>query len=377
MPTTPRQFGLLLGLATAFHAVLFLVAACLLALGVFRQVDWTLPAEVPAPEEDSVVIVVEPEVAAPELEPAKPKRDEAIRFVRTNGQETAESTESEAPKFISDRTTHAASATAADPNGDVNLPNQKGHDSPVLDLVDRQFAEGEYSPETRAQTGPMQESAPPTPQPQPIAHSPPQTSAPPPELPPTVDPLSDLKTREPVQTPKETVMRDTPFEKLFPEEPAPKVTLQDRPKARLPTPPTAGSPGAPRGQDPKAAATQTMKNTLRGAITNHGPAAVEAAGTAQGKYLSQVETAISQRFTPACMRARDRITYGTVEVEFDLNLQGSVENLRITNQGKSNPLLQDLVLGVILEAKLPPIPKELFDYLIGNRLHITYGFLFH
>jgi hypothetical protein len=39
--------------------------------------------------------------------------------------------------------------------------------------------------------------------------------------------------------------------------------------------------------------------------------------------------------------------------------------------------MQDLVLGAILDADIPPLPKELSEYLIGERLHITYSFRFN
>ena len=382
MTSTARQFSLFMGLSTAFHAVLFVVAAWLLMVGIFQTASLSFP-EPPAPAAEEIVLIVEPEVAVPDLpEATRKKISEAIKSIRTSDDQLNPDVEPDDPKFISDRTTHAATEMAPDPDGDVNLPNQKGLNSPVLDLADRHFAKGEYSPEERISSRPTNPLQPPAPPAAPAIASVPKPSPPTPptapkELAPTDDPLSDLKTKSPLDTPKETAMKETKLDKLIPMETPPKTAADDQPKSTAATPPSSSGAGTPRGKNPDAATILTKKNALRGGISNRGKAAVEAAGTEQGKYLAKVESAISQKFTPACMRARDRISYGAVEVEFDLNPQGTVENLRVTNPKESSPILQDIVLGVILESKLPPIPKELNDYLIGNRLHITYGFLFH
>ena len=382
MTSPARQFSLFISLSTAFHAALFVVVAWLLMVGVFHSASMSFP-EPAAPEVEEMIVVVEPEVAVPDLpEATRKKISAAIKSIRTSDDQLNPNVEPDDPKFISDRTTHAATEMAPDPDGDVNLPNQRGLDSPVLDLADRNFAKGDYSPEERINSRPTNPLQPPAPPPSPAVAQVPQPAAPTPltapkELAPTNDPLSDLKTKSPLDTPRETAMKETKLDKLVPMETPPKTAANDQPKSTAAAPASSSGAGTPRGKNPDAATILTKKNALRGGISNRGKAAVEAAGTEQGKYLARVESAISQKFTPACMRARDRISYGTVEVEFDLNPQGTVENLRVTNPKETSPILQDIVLGVILESKLPPIPKELNDYLIGNRLHITYGFLFH
>ena len=382
MTSTARQFGLFFGLSTAFHAVLFVVAAWLMMVGIFQTASLSF-SDPPVPAAEEMVVVVESEVPVPDLpEATRKKISEAIKSIRTNDDQLNPDVEPGDPKFISDRTTHAATEMAPDPNGDVNLPNQKGANSPVLDLVDRHFAKGEYSPEERINSRPANPLQPPAPPPTPAVAQVPQPAPPKPptapkELAPTEDPLSDLKTKSPLDTPKETAMKETKLDKLVPMETPPKTAANDQPKSTPAAPPSSSGPGTPRGKNPDAATILTRKNTLRGGISNQGKAAVEALGTEQGKYLAKVESAISQKFTPACMRDRDRISYGAVQVEFDLNPRGAVENLRVTNPRETSPILQDIVLGVILESKIPPIPKELNDYLIGDRLHITYGFLFH
>jgi TonB family protein len=402
MTNTSRQFGYAIAIAAALHAVLFAVAGLFVFWGFLRSLDFTPSSADDSAADDSLTVVIEPEVAppvpVPELvatEPAEPsKKAPAVKYIRTNSADPSEPPEPGTAAFISDRNTKGASEAEPNPNGDKNLPSMKGADSPLLDLANRNFAEGEHSMEERAPTGiqdqpsPLQPAAPPTPEQdlakivreaaqkraeQQLA----QTTAPLDPSTPNVDPTSDLATKAPEETPKEPPMQEPKFEKLFPEERKAQIAQEERPPTPRPSDASTGTAGAPKGRDLKAAQTQTLKNTVQGGITNRGKASVDAADTPMGRYMSKVNTAVSQKFTPACMKARDRVTYGTVQVEFDVNLSGGVENLRIASGGTGNAVLQDLVLGVVLQSKLPPVPAELQEYLIGNRLHITYGFLFH
>ncbi len=402
MTHTSRQFGYAIAIAAALHAVLFAVAGLFVFWGFLRSLDFTPPSADDAVD-DSLTVVIAPEVAAPvpipdlvPTEPAEPsKQAPAVKYIRTNSVDpSAEAPEPGTAAFISDRNTKGASEAAPNPNGDKNLPSMKGADSPLLDLADRSFAAGEHSMQERAPTGvqdqpnPLQPATPPTPA-QDLAkivreaaqkraeEQLKQATAQVNPSAPNLDPNSDLPTKAPEETPKVPPMQEPKFEKLFPEEKKAEIAKEERPPAPRPSDASTGTAGAPKGKDLKAAQTQTQKNTVQGGITNRGKASVEAADTPMGRYMSKVNTAVSQKFTPACMKARDRVTYGTVQVEFDVNLSGGVENLRIASGGSGNAVLQDLVLGVVLQSKLPPVPEDLQEYLIGNRLHITYGFLFH
>lgn len=395
--TANRSYGLAIGIASAIYAAIFVPLIVMFFMGLL-----TLPMEPEAlenqAEDDSLTVLIEPEVEPVPIAPLvqKPKAP-AIRYLRTNSSDPSDQPpEAGSASFISDRNTKAASESAPDPNGDPNLPSQKGMDSPVLDLADREFAKGDYKTAERVQTGKTENSAPAPPPP--AAPETPQNlmaivkeaekkaaeksrpSAPEKELDPLLDPNSDIAAIKPEDTPKEPVMKEPKFEKLFPDPPKAQVAKDDTPPATSPRNQAkeGGTPGAPKGSDAEAHQTQTRKNLIKGAISTKGPkSSVDAADTPMGRFMAKVGAAVSAKFTPACMRARDRITYGTVQVEFDINRKGQPENLRIANEGSSNAVLQDIVLGVVLESKLPPIPDELNEYLIGNRLHVSYGFLFH
>jgi len=220
----------------------------------------------------------------------------------------------------------------------------------------------------------------------PEAPSPPVAAPPKPKILKEADPIPDPDSdqtaklpKPPDEKPKETAFREPKWEQIFPKE-VPAKPADDKPKPSRPAPPDnpqAGSPGAPKGREKDALQIQSVKAKIDGSITIKGPGSVDAVDTPLGRYMEKVRNAVGKVFRPACMRHTDRISYGTVQVEFDINPKGVAENLRIASGGGTNAATQDLVLTVILQAKLPPIPPELSDYLIGNRLHITYGFIFH
>jgi outer membrane biosynthesis protein TonB len=355
------------------------------------------------PEEQEVEIVLASEVAAPELVAAAPLPPEpkppdveipsptvqGIRFVRTdpNAPSDAPPPPPGTAPFISNRNTRAASEEPPDPNGDPNMPNQKGEDVPVIDTMHRDFAPGEIVDAARAAT----------------AHRPPPSAAPAPSTGPLVaapSPAAAPATPPPVgeasKTPAPATAEEKPKEKGVSIDdpdaenvateresadkdatrpPAPREPDMAKLRPREPSPPAApaqtprepaasdvassGSPGAPEAKDAKALQQLTRKNLLRGSISTKG------------------KSAVTQRFHPACAINRDKVSYGVVQVEFDVNKNGKPENLRIAKGTQASAVLQDLVLGVVLDSKIPPIPVNIDDYLIGGRLHISYGFVFH
>lgn len=416
-----RNIGIVVGGAAALHGAVFLLFALFVFWGWLGrlQLDLSLPPEETA-EELTIVIEQEesPEVPRPqdsttaEAEPsaAKPPEQTAaaipmptvqgIRYVRTDGTEpSAEPPPAGSARFISDRNSRAATEEPPDPNGAKGMPSQKGENGPVLDLVNRDFADGQIKEATRLRTG-EGESQPPPPAsaPDPVAQSAqaePPAAAPneaPPEPAPQTKPaesMNDLAVSDPDGTtaatapaveekPPEPSIREPEWKNLFPKTPKAKVVKEEQPKPMMqPQTPGSGTPGQAKGTDEKAFQTYTRKNALRGTVTNRGKTAVDAADTPMGRYMAGISAAVSKQFHPACARNRDRLSYGVVQVEFDVNAKGVPENLRIAPGTSGNAAMKDVVLGVILESKLPSIPPQLNDYLIGGRLHISYGFVFH
>lgn len=389
MTSTSRQFSLAFGIATALHGVLFLIAALFVFWGITAAPP-TLRVD-PEAEENMLLLMLEA-AANPEAPPEAVPR---VQFIRT-GQDLATDTPPEpgTADFISDKNTRASSEEPPTPEGNPALPNQKGDDLPVLELATNQFAPGEFSPEERTKTGigedpsPAQRNAVPVPNLLEVVRSAQNQDAqklqdaasPDASSNPIVDPTSDIVSNLPKETNEPPKMREPDLATITPQEPAPhqtpKETRRQTTSAESPKQ-SPGIAGTAKGVNPDAGQTKTAKTAIKGSISNRGKSSVEAADTPMGRYMARVSAAFGQNFTPACRRHPDRLTFGTVTVEFDVNLKGGVENLRIVEGGVSRALLQDLVLGVVLETKLPPIPNDLRHYLIGDRLHITYGFLFY
>ncbi len=372
--------------------VLFLLAAVLAWLNIWRS-EWSPSAVAEETSLDEVMVMLEP--APPLPPPAPPAQKESIRFLPTTAlEESPTSPDLAAAKFISNRNTRAASEGEPEPEAIRGLPKQQGLDIPLVDLANREFAEGEDKEEERMDAGPgagAPKPLPPLPNPAATSETPqppaPSAAAPPKpkilaEANPVVDAESELTAHQQTPSgdrPKELAFREPNWEQVHPKE-TPVQPDRNLPKPNRAMPvesPQGGSPGAPRGKVKDALQLQAVKTKLNGAITAKGPGSVDAVETPLGRYMEKVRNSVGRVFRPACMRHSDRITYGTVQVEFDINPKGVAENLRITDGGGTNAATQDLVLNVILQSKLPAIPADLTDYLIGNRLHISYGFIFH
>jgi TonB family protein len=322
-----------------------------------ESLDWEKPAE-------EVVLIFE-ESMTPQTPAtiANSSSKPGLKFVRTEGvNDSGEPAKLGSADYISDKNTKAASE--GPPLGpDKTLPSQKGLKTDVLDLVNKEQINGKMNGEERkspemgaqAKTTPKVEKTPETPKTL-INTSPPETSK---KL------IGDINTT-PISELIDQVAPPTPDKR-----PAPKPKVQETPKEQS----VAG--GTKQGSHAEAYQQQTRKNQLAGGISAQGAASVAAADTAMGRYMGRVGDAVSALFHPACKKNRGRLSYGVVQVEFDITPKGTVENLYVTEGSTGNAIMQDLVLGVILDAEMPAIPQDLSDYLIGDRLHITYSFRFN
>ncbi len=81
-----------------------------------------------------------------------------------------------------------------------------------------------------------------------------------------------------------------------------------------------------------------------------------------------------------CRLRRDEVTYGSLQIEFYVNKQGKVADLRVINDKESNATLTELTKQAIKDAKIPPMPAEVIPLLPKNspdRLKIEYDALIY
>ena len=122
-----------------------------------------------------------------------------------------------------------------------------------------------------------------------------------------------------------------------------------------PTPPAA----QPTPQAPEAAYRDLQQKTIiRGGINNRGRSAVNAVGTPQGRYKKLLEDAIGSRWYYYIAAKGDLISIGTTAVTFEILADGSIKDLRIT-ENTTTEATASIALRSVQETQFPPIPDDL------------------
>ena len=254
-----------------------------------------------------------------------------------------------APKektFEANENSLAAAEKAATENN--QMPGQDGKDRPFVNLEEHEnsFASAGATPEPK-----LSPTAPPKEEPTPK----PNETVPPAAPTPAPNELALLtQTPTPVPSPAEAEQNT--------EIPTPTETPTPTPMPNE-TPPTPASSYRDLQQ----------KTIIRGGISNRGRSAVNAVGTPQGRYKKLLEDAIGSRWYHYTAEKMDLISIGTTSVTFDIEADGSVRNLRMT-ENTANEASASIALRSIQETKFPPIPEDLLAALPQGRFTMEESF---
>ncbi|MEO8044686.1 MAG: energy transducer TonB [Spartobacteria bacterium] len=242
---------------------------------------------------------------------------------------------------------------------DSQLPGQDGKERPFMNLEEHEntFASAGSTPEPK-----------PTPTPEPKASPTPEATPTPEESPTpneTVPPVTP--TPEPEQL---ALLTQTPT-------PVPSPTAEVAEKEEIPTPTETPTPTPEPSQTPATPASAyrdfQQKTLIRGGINNRGRSAVNAVGTPLGRYRKLLEDAIGSRWYYHVKAKSDLVSIGTTAVTFEIMPDGSVDNLRVT-ENTGNEASASVALRSIQETKLPAIPEELLATLPGGRFTMEESF---
>jgi hypothetical protein len=337
-------------------------------------------------------------------------KDSLINYLRTTQNESSEAPEN--PAFQSDRNTRAASELSPAEDATKPLPSQEGVDLPVVELATREYIDGEIADDrTLGNRAPEMADPAVATQPSPAAPAVQPSPLTPQELPgeetpepgedervaeessPKVfeeefaqDPKSDLliatarRPLEIIDQPKETEPEDSQSEKMRPRQgvvDTPRETYDPLAEHR---PPAPVRPALRPGSDeavPDIFQPQTRQNEQRGTISNKGASAADAVDTPMGRYMRKVTAAIEKEWNRKRVTKSDFVTYGNIRLKFFVDHAGKVRELRIDNPDKANPVMQDFTLSAVLEAPIPPIPKNLLSDLTDGRLPVTYDIIIY
>jgi outer membrane biosynthesis protein TonB len=266
-------------------------------------------------------------VAPPEVPPQKPS------YLETSESQRADKPPEDS-QFESDKDTRAASPLEA--TGDAPLPSQEGRESPAPDFENKDYTAG--------------------PQPRPAA----------PVAQPVEQPPAEPKT-EPQPVPKFTPRPSTQLALLEP----PKPENTPRPKTETVSPPKKKE--SPQAPQPPGYQPQTRVTRIRGNISNRGRSAVNATATPLGRYKKMLSDAIGSRWYYYVSSQIGLLNVGTAEIKFVVRESGKVERVEVVSNS-SNESFAACSVRAIMEAEIPPIPKELVPMLESGRIEIQYSF---
>lgn len=347
-----RTLGYGVAGSLALHLLLFVSLALWISFQPSRKL---VQAEV----EPVVTMLFAENVLPAEPEPVHPKPPDSKQFIRTS-QNTESATAPANAAFISDRNTVASAKSAPSPGATALLPSTKGVNLPTMDLANRDYQDGQ----------PKNDSAP---------SPPPSPPAPPPE-PPPVEKREETPPEKAPKAPEErlplelsrpgSVAEDSPMLKAPEEE-------ETRPKAI----PVAAPPAVPVANTPRperdAFQPETRTAEMRGSISNRGlEDAVNAAMTIEGKYMAEIQKAVGIKWHKYVGPQRDLAKPGTFRVHFFVSPDGSVkpDDITILSE-KDNIVLESVAVKSILNAKIPPVPRELRSSLDKGRFSAGITFL--
>jgi len=326
--------------------------------------------EVPVP-----LMRTETDPVPPPPPPPKPKERSYLRTTQNEAAETAPANAA----FISDRNTRAGSKLAPDPDGVANMPTLDGKGPAQMELADRDYKDGKIKDDAAT----AQEAAPapatsggggmskptPVPPPQPVVVA---KAQPIPAATPVIEDLVrekpdggnekmplEIKRAQPPNSPNATASQPTPS--MLP----PGLGSGPDRAAGAPDPvkKTAGKP------DPESFSPFTRTSQVKGTISNRADAAVDAEMTPTGKYTRQVIGPIEQLWHKYYRQHRDAGT-GTVEIRIRVPKSGKVTPADVeilTDAKQANSALIEFTLKAILDADIPPIPKDLLPLLEDER----------
>lgn len=396
--------------SAVFHVVACLVIGLWLSLeaGKFarklpdlKTLEVTLmPAPTPAPAELTITAV-----------PGKVVRT----VLDTEGLAESE-TPPEDALFESDRNSRAGSALPA--RGTMALPTQDGReDLPFMQFKNENYSVGEGArpgppPQASSELAMSAETDTAEPPPRPTPQAPPSppaktpdrtdtataTASPAPAIEPTPVPFTTpvpvptpqdafaLGRRVPTPTPAPT-SEAAPGRPVTPEPVVPAVVPLATPTpappqelARLETAPALRArPETPRKEQrplqPEPGYRQQREQTkIDGGISNreNRPGA-DVLSTPRGKYKKQVGDAVGSRWYRYVQSLRDMVDSGEVVVKFYVDPDGGVHDIKVvSNTGNSG--LANICVRSVAEAKLPPLPDELYPFLRDGRYEIEYRF---
>jgi TonB family protein len=118
---------------------------------------------------------------------------------------------------------------------------------------------------------------------------------------------------------------------------------------------------------------QTRVTRLVGGISTKGRASIGAEASPLGRYKKQISDAIGSRWYYYVSDMIDLVNVGTVQLTFVVGKNGKVTDVRVV-RNSSNETLASLSVRAIIEAEIPPMPKEVAGVVAGEKVEVDFTF---
>ncbi len=140
---------------------------------------------------------------------------------------------------------------------------------------------------------------------------------------------------------------------------------------------SADIPPTPKPPSDKASFTpETDMNKVSGTISNRGKAAMDVEASELGRYKKKVTQAIERKWHRYRQNHADFATFGSLRIKFKVNESGKPINLKIA-RNNSNTVMTEFTLKSIMDAEIPPMPRNIKELLRGRGLEITYDVIIY
>lgn len=237
-------------------------------------------------------------------------------FIETD--ESKKAPEPQDKTFESNANSIGASEIGA--TGDMPLPSQQGKDQPFMNLETHDYSLANHGAQARPSVAPMERPRP---------------------------------SETPIATP----------------EPDRLAFLTNKP---TPLPTAQAAPESPV-QPASAYRSQQQRTMIRGNISDHGIASVNALGTPLGRYQKQVIDTIGSKWYSSIRQVMDMFQIGTARLVFWVDRNGEVKDLKVV-QNTNNEAFANYCIQSVREAKLPPMPDDLAATLPPEGLSADFPF---
>jgi outer membrane biosynthesis protein TonB len=121
---------------------------------------------------------------------------------------------------------------------------------------------------------------------------------------------------------------------------------------------------------------QQEKTKIDGAISNRGPAAVDAVRTPLAVYKKQVNAAIGSRWYYYVRQKRDLITLGQAKLSYSITKDGRIVSIKVV-ENTSNDAFALICEQSISEAEIGPPPEEATAVMNDGRLEGDLTFTYY